>query len=66
MDDKSANWPYAGWTSASYINELVYINDLPSNLTAQTRLFADDNAAYNTVTSLIDQVHLQKDLDQLA
>ena len=45
---------------------LVYINDLPSNLTAQTRLFADDTAAYNTVTSPIDQAHLQKDLDQLA
>ncbi|CAH1263510.1 CSMD3 [Branchiostoma lanceolatum] len=45
---------------------LIYINDLPSNLTSPSRLFADDTAAYNTVTSPEDQGVLQKDLERLA
>ena len=45
---------------------LVYINDLPDLLTAHARLFADDTAAYDVVTSPDDQAHLQRNLDQLA
>ena len=44
---------------------LIYINDLPDTLTAQTRLFADDTAAYKVVTCPDDQTQL-RDLNQLA
>ena len=43
---------------------LIYINDLPDTLTAQTRLFADDTAAYKVVTCPDDQTQL-RDLNQL-
>ena len=45
---------------------LVYINDLPDLLTAHARLFVDDTAAYNIVTSPADQDHLQTNINQLA
>jgi hypothetical protein len=45
---------------------LAYINDLPDNLTALARLFADDTAVYRVVTNGIDQAHLQQDLHRLA
>ncbi|KAI8495879.1 hypothetical protein Bbelb_262950 [Branchiostoma belcheri] len=35
-------------------------------LTSSSRLFADDTAAYNTITSTQDQVVLQRDLERLA
>ena len=44
---------------------LIYINDMPDLLTSPVRLFADDTAAYNIVTSVDDQKHLQHNLDQL-
>ena len=45
---------------------LAYINDLPENLTTNSRLFADDTAVYNRVVNAQDQSQLQKDLQQLA
>ena len=45
---------------------LIYISDLPDTLTKQTRLFADDTAAYKVVTCPDDQTQLQRDLNQLA
>ena len=44
---------------------LIYINDLTETSTAQTRLFADDTAAYKVVTCPDDQTQL-RDLNQLA
>ena len=44
---------------------LIYINDLPETSTAQTRIFADDTAAYKVVTCPDDQTQL-RDLNQLA
>ena len=44
---------------------LIYINDLPDTLTAQTRLFVDDTAAYKVVTCPDDQTQLRA-LNQLA
>ena len=44
---------------------LIYINDLPETSTAQTRIFADDTAAYKVVTCPDDQTQLRA-LNQLA
>ena len=44
---------------------LVYINDLPEQLTSLTRLFADDTAVYRLVASSLDQDQLQQDLLKL-
>ena len=45
---------------------LLYINDLPSVVSSQVRLFADDCLLYRTVKSSADQVALQKDLEALS
>jgi len=44
---------------------LIFINDLPDNVTSQVRLFADDCLVYREVHSYKDQENLQKDLDAL-
>jgi hypothetical protein len=45
---------------------LLYINDLPQQLTSKTRLFADDTAVYRSILSHDDRLTLQQDLDKLA
>ena len=45
---------------------LLFINDLPDNLTSQTRLFADDCIVYRTVRNQEDCMLLQQDLYKLA
>ena len=45
---------------------LLYINDLPEDLTSTARLFADDTLCHNTVKSSKDQQDLQEDLNHLA
>ena len=44
---------------------LLHINDLPSVVTSQVHLFADDCLLYRTVSSVEDQVALQQDLQAL-
>ena len=44
---------------------LVYINDQPSQVLSQTRLFADDCLLYRTINNADDTIALQKDLDAL-
>ena len=45
---------------------LLYINDLPTDLCASARLFADDTACHQTIYSEADQDSLQADLDKMA
>jgi hypothetical protein len=45
---------------------LVYINDLPGNITSMVRLFADDTALHRTVSTNMDQAVIQEDLVKLA
>ena len=45
---------------------LLFINDLPDNLTSQTRHFADDCIVYRTVRNQEDCMLLQQDLYKLA
>ena len=45
---------------------LMYINDLPENLTSKTRLFADDTAVYKVTAAPQDHTQLQQDLNKLA
>jgi hypothetical protein len=45
---------------------LAHINDLPSVITSEVRLFADDCLVYRNITSDQDQQQLQHDLDALS
>jgi len=45
---------------------LLYINDLPEEVGATVRLFADDTIMYMTMTGATDAASLQQDLDHLA
>ena len=45
---------------------LYYINDMLENIRSKTRLFADDKIVYLTITSDIDRISLQDDLNKLA
>ena len=44
---------------------LLYINDLPSVVSSQERLFADDCLMYRPIRSVEDQVAMQRNLDSL-
>ncbi len=44
---------------------LLHINDLPDMVSSQVRLFADGCLLYRRITSIIDQVYLQEDLNSL-
>ena len=44
---------------------LLYINDLPSVISSQVRLFADDCLVYREIKNRQDQIALQKDLHLL-
>ena len=45
---------------------LVHINDLPSVITSEVRLFADDCLVYRNIKDEQDQIQLQLDLDALS
>ena len=45
---------------------LIFINDLPNNLSCKVRLFADDCIVYKEIRRQTDSSLLQKDLDSLA
>ena len=45
---------------------LIYVNDIPTNIKSDIRLFADDCILYRRITNVEDRVILQNDLNQLA
>ena len=44
---------------------LLYINDLPNNVTSKVRLFGEDCLLYRSIESVQDQLDLQRDLSYL-
>ena len=44
---------------------LIYLNDLPDNISSEVRLFTDDRVLYCPITNDIDIEHLQTDLNTL-
>ena len=44
---------------------VIYINDLPREVSSSTLLFADDTKIYRWIKSIHDSLHLQNDLDRL-
>ena len=44
---------------------LVYINDLPSSITSQVLIFADDTKCFRQITTTSDTQQFQSDLDSL-
>ena len=45
---------------------LLFINDLPDNISSSIRLYADDVIIYRSIYSNEDVIHLQMDLDTLS
>lgn len=45
---------------------LIYINDLPTNITSKLRLFTDDCVLYNPIRSTSDNNSLQHDLNTIS
>ena len=45
---------------------LLYVDNLPKNLTSTTRLFANDMACHKIINKAADQQELQKDMDKPA
>ena len=44
---------------------LIYVNDIESQITSSTRLFADDSAIYRQIYSEGDSLSLQEDIFKL-
>ena len=44
---------------------IIYVNDIPSNLSSTTRLFADDCTNYRQISSSLERDALQEDLTRL-
>ena len=62
-------FPKSGVSQRSVLGtmlSLLYINDLPEELSSQVRLFADDTAVYMTVGGSDNERVLQTDLDTLS
>jgi len=47
----------------TFVLLLLYINDLPDNVTCETKVFADDTKIYSTINDISDTLLLQKNSD---
>ena len=70
VDGSHSEWVHvdSGDTQGTVLRPLLFllfINDLPCNITSSVRLFADDCILYRTVEKLDDSEKLQQDLDTL-
>jgi hypothetical protein len=70
IDGESSEWvkvesSVPQGTVTGPLDFLLFINDLPDNITTNVRLFADDCILYSTVAGPEDAGRLQQDLDTL-
>ena len=71
LDGSTSEWTEvtSGVPQGSILGPLlfiIYVNDIPSNLSSPTRLFADDCTIYRQISSSLDCHALQEDLTRVS
>ena len=71
VGDETSNWldVTSGISQASILGPLlfiIYINDLPSSVTCNAEIFADDSVIYRRIVNSTDYFQLQQDIDNVS